>query len=372
MKNGFIFLFLLFMIAGSAVSNTSTVVCSTNSDSLKLDIEKIAAYALDGDIPSALNILKDKDTSLLSVKDKMIKRNFENRFLYDSDKSGYLESKKSEIDDVLKIFSDYWRSSFLNPQLKNDSLLAVSVRKFLVKNSPHSVTYNQLQNDDTLNAYFIKYINSKGLKTTGVGKTGNYFDLLVWREQTDTVYNFQIHDETISVNVVFMDKFVTLGWEEYATFGMLYPGGWANDKALYCVRSAYDLQSENFLVSYLAHEGRHYRDYKLFPKLSGADLEYRAKLTELSLAKTSLLRLIKFFINNANYNSDNSHQIANFCVIRDLSKDLFASDFESNIENWENAGTEKINDAAYRILSENTAELTKIGKDVEKYIKPGK
>ncbi|MDD5362088.1 MAG: hypothetical protein PHN88_08140 [Ignavibacteria bacterium] len=352
--------------------NSNNYIHRSFGDSLKLDINKISAYALDGDIPSALNLLKDKDTSLLSVRDKMIKRNFENRFLYVTDRSGYLESKKSEIDDVLKIFSDYWRSSFLNPKLKNDSLLAVGVKKYLVEKSPLPVSFNQLQNDDTLNAYFIKYINTKGLKTTGVGKTGKFYDLLVWREQSDTVYNFQIHDETISVNVVFMDKFVTLGWEEYATFGMLYPGGWANDKALYCVRSAYDLQSENFLVSYLAHEGRHYQDYKLFPKLSGADLEYRAKLTELSLAKTSLFGLIKFFITNANYSSDNSHQIANFCVIRDLSKELFASDFENDIAKWENTGAEKINDAAFKILKENTAELTKIGKDAEKFIKSGK
>jgi len=89
---------------------------------------------------------------------------------------------------------------------------------------------------------------------------------------------FNLLDEELKVKVVLMTDFATLGWEEYATLGTYYPGGWATDDALYCVKDAYDLNSETFLVSYLAHESRHFSDYKLFDKkLSGAELEYRAK-----------------------------------------------------------------------------------------------
>ena len=42
------------------------------------------------------------------------------------------------------------------------------------------------------------------------------------------------------------------------------------------------------MISYLAHESRHFEDYQLFPKLKSADLEYRAKLTELSMANETL------------------------------------------------------------------------------------
>ena len=45
-----------------------------------------------------------------------------------------------------------------------------------------------------------------------------------------------------------------------------------------------DRTSETFLVSYLKHEARHFADTLDFPNLSGADLEYRAKLTELAFA----------------------------------------------------------------------------------------
>lgn len=94
-----------------------------------------------------------------------------------------------------------------------------------------------------------------------------------------------------------MDEFVTLGWTEFATMDKYHPGGWATDDALNCVKKAYDVSSETFLISYLAHEGRHCSDYKHFPKLrNSADLEYRAKLTELSMADSTLLQLIVFLL----------------------------------------------------------------------------
>jgi hypothetical protein len=169
---------------------------------------------------------------------------------------------------------------------------------------------------------------------------------------------------------VFMDDFITLGWEEFATLEMHYPGGWATPQELYCVKSAYDLKSELFLVSYLAHESRHFADYKLFPKLRSTDLEYRAKLTELSLAKTSLYQLIEFFIANANGRSENGHSVANYCVIRDLSKSLFNIEFEKDISKWKQLSPAVINKGAAEILRANTKTLQSMGPSVEKYIIP--
>jgi len=223
--------------------------------------------------------------------------------------------------------------------------------------------------DDTLDVYLKKYILSSGYHTTGFGKTGKFLDLLVWKSENDTTYKFSIYDEKINTRVVFMDDFVTIGWEEYATMGRAFPGGWATKQALYCVKKAYDLNSEDFLICYLCHEGRHFTDYKLFPKLTSADLEYRAKLTELSLLKAELFTTINDFINNANYDSDNGHSIADYCVIMDLSKALFNVDFENDMLKWKNLSPEKINKSAYELLKTNTSALRKQGKGVEKYIK---
>jgi hypothetical protein len=165
-----------------------------------------------------------------------------------------------------------------------------------------------------------------------------------------------------------MGDFVTLGWEEFATLGRHYPGGWATRKELYCVKSAYDLKSEQFLVSYLAHESRHFADYTLFPKLQSADLEYRAKLTELSLAKSSLYQLIAFFVANANLHSENGHSVANYCVIRELSKSLFNTEFEADMSKWNQKSPAVINTAAAEILRANTKTLRSMGPSVEHYI----
>ena len=167
-----------------------------------------------------------------------------------------------------------------------------------------------------------------------------------------------------------MDDFITLGWEEYATLGRYYPGGWTTTKELYCVKSAYDLKSEKFLISYLAHESRHFADYKLFPKLTSADLEYRAKLTELSLANSSLYQLLDFFIGNANARSENGHSLADYCVIRDLSKSLLNTGFEKDIGKWKQLSPDVINKGAAEILQANTKTLQSFGPSVEHYITP--
>ncbi|MFZ1685507.1 MAG: hypothetical protein WAU88_15425, partial [Candidatus Zixiibacteriota bacterium] len=145
--------------------------------------------------------------------------------------------------------------------------------------------------------------------------------------------------------------------------------GWATHDALYCVRSAYDLTSEAFLVSYLAHESRHFADYKLFPKLQSADLEYRAKLTELSMADTILFQTIDFFIQNGNYDSENGHSIANFCVIRDLSEMLFQVECERDLDKWKALPIATIHASATAALQANTRELESSGRDIEHYIK---
>lgn len=341
----------------------------THNDSVKIDYSKIYAYCLDGNISPALNILELYNQKKLSTKDLKFKTEFENRFKIDIDKSGFLESRKSKIIELLRIYRDYWRLSLLDNSKNYDTLLIKNLSSFLSSKYQLTLDNKNVLDAQNIDVYLKKYISSLGLLTTGFGITGKYLDLLVWESQKDTSYEFSIYDEKINTPVIFMDGFITLGWEEYATLGRAYPGGWATNKTLYCVKKAYVLDSEDFLVRYLCHEGRHFNDYKLFPKLSSADLEYRAKLTELSLLKEALYEIIDNFINNANYESDNGHSVANYCVIRDLSKVLFNVEFEKETSRWKKLSIEKINKCAYEILRVNTSALKMQGAGVEKYIK---
>ena len=257
--------------------------------------------------------------------------------------------------------------SLLDNSKSYDTILTERVTNYLIANYPPAL--HLTRNEDSLDVYINKYVQSLGLHTTGFGRTGKFFDLLVWKNERDTTYSIYLKGEKINSRVIMMDNFITLGWEEYATLGVAYPGGWSTTEALYCVEKSYDLNSEHFLISYLAHEGRHFSDFILFPKLKSADLEYRAKLTELSMAQTTLYDLINFFIINSNYDSDNGHEVANYCAIRDISKIVFKTEFEKDINEWKKLSTKKINDAAYQAFVANTKALEKQGKDVEKYIK---
>lgn len=317
-----------------------------------LDYTKIYAHCLDGNVKAALPLL-DIPISDLNKKDQQFKRNFEKRFKSAVDSSDYLKKKESKIHELQLIFRDYWRQYLLNPDLKHERSLGMNAIEYLKKYFPE--VRDKKITRDSLGIFLSEYIKSKGYFTTAsVNKTGGIYDLLIWQSQKDTTYSFRLKKEKIKTQVVFMNDFVTLGWEEYATFGKYYPGGWATEDTIYCVEGAYDITSEDFKISYLAHEGRHFLDNKMFRGLDNADLEYRSKLSELSLAKTTLYKLIDGFISNGNGQSENPHPLASYHVIKNLSEVLFDNDFEKDISEWKKINRKKINRKAYKLLKQNT------------------
>lgn len=333
----------------------------------KLDYEKIYAHCLDGNVKSALPLL-EIDNSQLSKKDIQFKKEFENRFKGIADSSEYLTGKKSKIQGLHSIFSDYWRQALLEPNETHDQLLGRRAVQFLKNN--YSDVKNKNITRDSIGYFLSQFIKSKGYYTLeSLDKTENIYDLLVWESERDTTYSFSLKKEKVKVKVVFMYNFVTLGWQEYATLGKYFPGGWAKDGAIYCVRESYDIESENFKISYLAHEGRHFLDKNTFPNLQSSDLEYRAKLSELSLAKNTLYDIIQNFASKANEQSENPHPLANYWVIHNLSKELLNVDFEKNLINWKKISPKKINNAAYRLLKNNTRALQQKGVNVTSIIK---
>ncbi|GHN01877.1 hypothetical protein WSM22_33660 [Cytophagales bacterium WSM2-2] len=328
---------------------------------------KIYSQCLNADVKNAMALAKQSEAT--TERDKAFLKEITLRFGETSDNSVFLEKRKSSINDILKLYRDYWRLALLNPEKNYDSLLRRNLSVALSKEFKFARGSKNILSDDTLDIYLKKLIQSRELKTTGFGKTGKLFDLLVWRNEKDTTYDFSVRDEVIHSKVVFMTDFVTLGWEEYATLDRFYPGGWATKTALYCVRKAYNLKSESFLISYLCHEARHFSDFVLFPKLGSADLEYRAKLTELSLLNDDLFKIISFFIENSDRASENGHSVANYFAIRNLSEAIFKTEFERDIEKWKKIPAKEIHEASYGILKKNTEQLSALGKDVEEFIK---
>ena len=133
-------------------------------------------------------------------------------------------------------------------------------------------------------------------------------DLFLWETEENTSYTVSLTDRTQKVRVTFMAGLYSVGWKQFATLGLVSTTGWVEGDRLYCVEWAYDRESENFEVSYLKHESRHLADFELFPELQSTDLEYRAKLTELVFATTSIMRLLDDFTNKSALNPDSRNR----------------------------------------------------------------
>ena len=151
------------------------------------------------------------------------------------------------------------------------------------------------------------------------GKTQGYYGPYIWRDTVPTVYHVQLPDGTAEYTVNLLKGFVFRGWMDYLTFGRYGTGGWASpDGTINCVEQAYDLESEQFLVSLLKHEAQHTVDMKRFPGITPEELEYRAKLVELHYAGD--LGLPRKFLSQADEGRMNdSHAVASAWIKREFA-----------------------------------------------------
>lgn len=317
---------------------------------------KIYGLALNAKADQILQIL---DTSTVVTKeDSLFKQQFESRFRYNNDTSSNLKNEHALLNPLYSIYKHYWQEAMSKKGYSTRRFKRELCQFYRSQNRKQKFTSVRITRS-TLDTCTKAYIQHLGYLTTGFGITGNLFDLLVWKTSTDTTYRIALVDDTVNVTVRMMDGFAILGWEEYATFGKYYPGGWATKELLFCVKKSYNTNSENFKVSYLCHEGQHFSDYKRFPNLSATELEYRAKLVELSLANETLIKTVRFFINNASKDATNPHPYANYQAIENLSQSAFRKPFEGRILEWEKLPKTSINQKARELLLEHTLMLLK-------------
>jgi hypothetical protein len=190
------------------------------------------------------------------------------------------------------------------------------------------------------------------------GVTSPYQDLMVWASETRATYDVHIPGGTRRVEVVLMHDFVSLGWEGFATCDRHYPGGWAEKDRLFCMADAYDLSSEDFSVSYLAHETEHFADYERFPKLEGPELEYRAKLVELIESRVTTRALVARFASWPGERRESPHNYANRCIVRDLVRKLLGTGSGVDAGAWWDAVTDDgLRSAAQALFEESTRAL---------------
>jgi len=321
----------LFLMVTVCLLNTTTV--TAQSTSTALDTNQLYNLALQGRVDKAINFIQTtvpSDSASAKVANK-----FKARFL---DAAPYVLTKDPQLAELLAIYVVYWRNTLLKPDAAKqyEAELIRSINGFLDKvGAPDS--------DKQFNLRMQTYLASKGYRSA-VGQTAGIWDFLVWKTEREVNYKLELPEGISDTKIVFLEDVLSMGWEEYATFGKYYPGGWAAPDRLYCVGKAYDLKSENFEVSYLKHEGQHFLDYKLFPGMQSADLEYRAKLVELIYSKTTTARLLLSFQRRGANNPRNSHAFASYKVIEGYNQ------VDEGVLKASSMNTEKVKEVAMRLL----------------------
>jgi len=154
-----------------------------------------------------------------------------------------------------------------------------------------------------------------------LGQTPPLRELMIWKKVTVEQRQVNLPEGPQSVKVTYLDDFLLRGWGSYATCERRSAGGWATDDGLFAVVPAYkSLSDETFSVRLLAHETQHFADKKAFPNLESWELEYRAKLVELSLAEASRDSTLQLLCENRTESKASPHGYADFRVVEDLTE----------------------------------------------------
>ena len=116
------------------------------------------------------------------------------------------------------------------------------------------------------------------------------------------------------------------------------------------VSPSWDFTSENYRISLLAHEVQHFADYRRYPKLEAADLEYRAKLVELILAETMQRELLDAFAAQALPDRASPHAYASHWALARLREQLATGDLLA-------VPRSQLREAAETLLRQHTQSL---------------
>ncbi|MEK6195635.1 MAG: hypothetical protein N2F24_15585 [Deltaproteobacteria bacterium] len=315
------------------------------------------ALALQGEPGKAGHLFNSIESHSGSTLDHHLAEKFRHRFIL-RDEDQPVSTGNIFTDQLLSIYRQYWTLSMMGEFSSLDGMewLNSKVNKSLIYHNYISYSKNK---DEIMES------PAEALAQQGVYSDSSFsspwHDLLLWNTQESRSFVIELTDSQQVVNVVFMDDFYSLGWSEFATLGMTSTGGWAARDALYCVSWAWNQDSENFQVSFLQHEGRHFADFDQFPELNIIDLEYRAKLTELAFASSTLPRILDKFTINGSLNPNSPHAYANYQVTRDLYHALYDSEMPEAGKPWQRVKPEEVNSAARALLTQHTRQLENEG-----------
>lgn len=327
-----------------------------DSDSVS---NRYISEALQGDLSRAASLFNVINPDTAPISDVELASRFQERFINQSEDLSP-GTGDAFIDAVVSAYRKYWvltlmgdMSSQEGEEFLESSLRQVLSRQGKVDFSGHVASVFEFVGE-IFDEKEVHYLNTPAPPLR---------ELFLWKTEEKRNYSVKLTDRTQKVSVTFMSDIYSMGWKQYAALGLVATTGWVENGRLYCVESAYDRSSESFKVSYLKHEGRHLADFEQFPDLQSADLEYRAKLTELAFSFNSTGQLLGDFTSKSAPNPASPHAYANYRVTRDIYREMFGEPFPESGDAWQKIDTQSVNKAARDLLQRDTEMFNKLGSE---------
>lgn len=310
-----------------------------------MDIKKLGALCLQGNVLGAIEYFKsfeNKGEELLELEKK-----YEERFITQTEVE-QINSEDPWVIGVVKAYNNYFRQVLTNKDLKESE-------EKLVEDLLQYIELSQGVDLDEVESSLEKKFNERGYSFLG-GVTAPYRGPYIWKTTVKKEFDVNLLDDKQRVNVYFISDFLMNGWAHFATFGKNYAGGWAKPEGLYCVDikdKKIDIESDEYQLSYLKHEGQHLSDFKRFPDLKVWELEYRAKLAEL-IYYPKTYTLIEKFLNEAKEDETFPHSYAAYQIIKQLSRKLLEREYVGEGVCWKQVEEDSIRKYGEQLLREHS------------------
>lgn len=301
--------------------------------------------ALQGNARLAVDLLDPIDGESLNAKDRQFRSRMLERF---GDPAPHPDASPEGQGFGLQLtdlFRDYWRKALTNPEAREDLETQLDLHLSEILGLPDGSQINQIENavQERLEA-----VGLHGL----LGRTGVLRELMIWRQEDRKAVAVEMPHGSYRTQVAFLDDFIVSGWGQYSTCEMRGAGGWVAERTLFAVVPLYDsLDGEEFRVTFLGHETQHFLDLDKYPDIEPWELEYRAKLIELSLADATRLKVLQKFMEDQGDDPASPHSYANRRVLHALATELSLS----NIDLLKSIGGDLMRKTAISLYDADTA-----------------
>lgn len=312
----------ILFVCGS-LGITSCVADSVASTTTAAGEEAIARSnkaALQGNGKLAAGSLHGVPRNHFVGKDVAYRRCMLHRFGAQSVAPSRLETGDDFVSDVLHLYQTYWWHALMSPP-ERDSRSAQLQRDLSMLLGEQST----IEDWDVLETRVAVNLRERGHHSQ-LGVTPPLRELMIWRKQQSSQHQVELPGGSYPVQLEVLDDFVTRGWSAYARCDRRSNAGWATQDRLYAVGPAFEdgMNNDVFRASLLGHETQHFADLTRYPDLESWELEYRAKLAELWLARDSLSWLLGKFHRGRGDDEHVPHLFANQQVMHSLHAYLVA------------------------------------------------